>query len=207
VDEALQYAVDQARDIVGGCEVADIMFIRQGGMTTPVSTDEIALALDRAQADAGEGPCVLAARKEPIVLSNDLANDDRWPDFAARAGEMGIRSALSYQLFLRRNPGDRFGALNLYGTRTGAFDDESVALGEVFAAHCATVLASAIAQEGFRMALESRDVIGQAKGVLMARHNITATRAFELLRRVSQERNVKLRELARMVAERGGLAD
>jgi hypothetical protein len=139
------------------------------------------------------------------VLAHDLATDDRWPDFAPRAVEMGVASALSFQLFLLRNDGDRLGALNLYGTRAGAFDEDAAALGEVFAVHCAAVLASAIAKEGALAALESRDLIGQAKGILMAQHRVSAVEAFGLLREASQARNIKLRQLAQEVAAAGAL--
>jgi hypothetical protein len=205
VDETLQLAVDLAAELIPGCDFADIMFIRPGGVTTPVSTDPLAVALDELQAATDQGPCVMAARDQTRVLSHDLATDERWPDFAPRAVEMGVASALSFQLFLLRNDGDRLGALNLYGTHAHAFDEDAAALGEVFAVHCAAVLASSIAKEGANAALESRDVIGQAKGILMAQHRVDAVEAFTMLREASQERNIKLRQLAQQVADTGAL--
>jgi hypothetical protein len=207
VDETLQLAVDLAAELIPGCDVADVMFIRPGGVTTPVSTDPLAVALDQLQAETGEGPCLLAAREQIRVLSNDLSKDDRWPRFAPRAVEKGVASALSFQLFLLRNDGDRLGALNLYGMQPDAFDEAAAELGEVFAVHGAAVLASAIAREGAQAALESRDVIGQAKGILMAQHRVSASEAFDLLRVTSQARNVKLRQLAQEVADTGALPD
>jgi hypothetical protein len=206
VDETLQLAVDMATELVRGCDSADVMFIRPGGTTTPVSTDPLAVAADRAQDEAGEGPCMSAARGDgAVVLANDLRADDRWPAFASRASELGIGSAVSYQLYLERSDDDRFGALNLYGRDVDAFDRRAVDLGEVFAVHCSTVLAAAISREGAKTALDSRDVIGQAKGILMARHRITAQEAFDHLRRASQDRNVKLRDLAAQVVRDGSL--
>jgi hypothetical protein len=205
VDETLQLAVDLATELIPGCDFADIMFIRPGGTTTPVSTHPTAVALDELQARTDEGPCLSAAREQTRVLANDLASDDRWPDFAPQAIERGIHAMLSFQLFLLRHDGDRLGALNLYGTRPDAFDELAIELGEVFAVHAAAVLASAIAREGARAALESRDVIGQAKGILMARQQLSASDAFDLLREVSQARNVKLRALAEEVAATGAL--
>jgi hypothetical protein len=205
VDETLQHAVDLAAELIPGCDFADIMFIRPGGMTTPVSTDALAVALDELQAATDQGPCLMAARDQTRVLAHDLATDERWPDFAPRAVEMGVASALSFQLFLLRNDGDRLGALNLYGTRPHAFDEDAAALGEVFAVHCAAVLASAIGKEGANAALESRDVIGQAKGILMAKHRVNAVEAFTMLRETSQARNTKLRQLAQQVADTGAL--
>jgi hypothetical protein len=206
VDETLQLAVDLSTELVRGCELADIMFLRKGGTSTPVSSDPRAVELDRIQAETDEGPCMSAARHHPVVVANTLETDERWPVFSPRAvAEVGIHSALSFQLYLHRNDGDRFGALNLYSTVPSAFDEESVQLGEVFAAHCTTTLAAAIAREGADAALASRDLIGQAKGILMATEQITATEAFDLLRRTSQDLNVKLRDVADHVTRVGTL--
>ena len=207
VDETLQLAVDLAAELIPGCDYADIMFIRPGGTTTPVSTDPIAVALGQLQDEVAEGPCLATVDQQQAVVVADLATDERWPEFGPRAVEMGVASAACYQLFLHRNNGDRLGALALYGSRPAAFDERATELGEVFAAHCAAVLASAIAQEGARTALESRDVIGQAKGILMVRHRLSASEAFDLLRRTSQSKHVKLRELAQLVAETGALPE
>ena len=205
VDEMLQLAVDRATELIPGCDYADVMFIRPGGTTTPVSTDPVAVALDELQSETGEGPCLTAAREMTRVVAHDLGHDERWAAFGPRATELGVASALSFQLFLLRNEGDRLGALNLFGTRPYAFDQDAVAVGEVFAAHCAAVLASAIAQEGATAALHSRDVIGQAKGILMARHDVDANEAFDMLRRASQRQHAKLRDVAERVASTGHL--
>jgi hypothetical protein len=199
--------VDLATELIPGCSYADVMFVRAGGTTTPVSSDPIAVALDQLQDESNEGPCrSTMTTRQPVVVS-DLATDERWPTFGPRAVEMGVHSTASYQLFLHRNQDDRLGALNLYGIRTAAFDAGAVEIGEVFAVHCAAVLASAIAQEGAEDALRSRDVIGQAKGILMAGHQVSAAEAFDLLRRTSQSRHVKLRDLAQHVAETGALPE
>jgi hypothetical protein len=204
VDETLQLAVDLATELVHGCELADVMFLARGGLTTPVSSEPVAVRIDEIQSETGEGPCISAARDHHVVVSDDLASDDRWPTFGPRAAaELGVRSALSLQLYLHRSDDDRFGALNLYSRRTDAFDGSSIALAEVFAAHCSTTLAAAIAREGAGTALASRDLIGQAKGILMATRRVTATEAFELLRRASQDHNLKLRDVAEHVTLTG----
>lgn len=206
IDETLQMAVDLTVELVRGCDVADVMFIRAGGTTTPASSDPLAVAVDQVQAETGEGPCMSAARDHRVVIANDLRNDDRWPAFVAGVEGLGVQSAVSFQLYLERNDDDRLGALNLYSMRPDAFDDEAIELGEVFAVHCSAVLAAAISREGSRSALQSRDLIGQAKGILMERHRMTAAAAFERLRQESQERNIKLRDLARQVVESGDWA-
>ena len=205
VDETLQAAVDLCPQLIPGCDVADVMLLQRHEVTIPVSSHPRARALGRAQQDTGEGPCITAALEEQIVVTQDLHNDQRWPRFALRALEQGVVSVLSYQLFLNRSDGDRFGALNVYGTTPNAFDDESIELGEVFAAQCSAALAAAIEQDGAKSALQSRDTIGQAKGILMERYRLTADQAFQLLRKVSQERNIKLRDLAEQVTTTGQL--
>jgi hypothetical protein len=207
VDETLQAAVDLCRQLIRGCDVADIMFLQRHLVTTPVSTEPQAILLGRAQQESGEGPCLTAALEEEVVVAQDLRTDRRWPVFGPRALEHGVVSALSYQLFLNRNDGDRFGALNIYGTSPNAFDEEAIELGEVFAAHCSAMLAAAIEQEGAQSALLSRDVIGQAKGILMERRRISADEAFELLKAFSQDKNIPVRHLAEQVATTGDLPD
>ena len=135
----------------------------------------------------------------------DLASRQASVDETPQAGDLGITSAASYQLFLHRDDDDRFGALNLYGSRPDAFDERAIEIGEVFAAHCATTLAAAISQEGVEAALQTRDLIGQAKGILMERHRLTADQAFERLSAASQARNVKLRQIAEIVTSTGYL--
>lgn len=206
VDQTLQAAVDLCVELIGGCDVADVMFLRSRQTTVPVATDLLARALAEAQQGSDGGPCIDAALGHAqIVVANDLGDDQRWPAFAQRAGDLGITSALSYQLFLNRDDNDRFGALNLYGSNPDAFDDRAIEIGEVFAAHCTATLAAAIAQEGADEALQTRDVVGQAKGILMERHRLTADEAFEWLRKASQDRNVKVREIAAVVASTGDL--
>jgi hypothetical protein len=207
VDETLQASVDLCRQLIPGCDIADVMFLQRQLVTTPVSTEPQAILLGRAQQESGEGPCLTAALEEEVVVAQDLRTDRRWPVFGPRALEHGVVSALSYQLFLNRNDGDRFGALNIYGTSPNAFDEEAIELGEVFAAHCSAMLGAAIEQEGAQSALLSRDVIGQAKGILMERRRISADEAFELLKAISQDKNIPVRHLAEQVATTGDLPD
>jgi hypothetical protein len=101
VDETLQLAVDLATELVRGCELADVMFLRRGGVTTPVSSDPLAREIDRLQQECDEGPCLSAARGHPVVVSDELSTDERWPTFGPRAvAEAGVNSALSSQLGL-----------------------------------------------------------------------------------------------------------
>lgn len=196
MDEALQLSVDLSAEIIAGVDTADIMLARDGEIAIPVSTDEVAVQVDEAQKEADEGPCLTILRDDVTrVVMHDLEQDDRWPDFRSRALDLGIRSAVAYRITHTRGDGRTLGALNLFGFEPHR-DELALDLGQVFATHCSTVLSAEIDREGLQAALQSRDVIGQAKGILMERHGVTAERAFELLRTASNQRNTKLRDLA-----------
>lgn len=199
VDETLQQIVDCAVEVVEGADVADIMFVRSGEVTTPVSTHEVAADVDRVQQESGEGPCLVALRKQERVVVDDLEEDDRWPTFTGHALALGIRSVAAYRLFRQRESGeDHYGVLNLFGYQPG-LGGLDVELGEVFAAHCSAVLANAISQEGVEVALLSHEVIGQAKGILMLRHQLAPDQAYEMLRRASAEHDMDVRVLASQI--------
>lgn len=132
----------------------------------------------------------------------DIREEDRWPRFAGRAADLGVRSMLSFQLFVT---GSTMGALNLYSSRPGAFGEESESVGLVFASHAAVALVSAQHEEHLRAALASRDLIGQAKGILMNQFRITADQAFQVLVRASSHTNRKLVDIAEELCATGVL--
>ncbi len=165
-------------------------------------TSELPRAVDLVQTEAGEGPCLDAVWSQKIVRVDDVAAESRWPRFAERAAALGVGSMLCFQLFVE---GDRLGALNLYSRSAGSFDDESRDIGLVFASHAAVALAGAEHEQNLRAAMASRDVIGQAKGILMERYKLTADQAFGVLARVSQELNRKLGDIAREVSDTGAV--
>ena len=136
------------------------------------------------------------------MIVDDLTTDERWPVFTAGAVDFGIRSMLSLHLYTDR---ESFGALNIYARQRHAFTPDSVATGVLLAAHCAVAIAATTASANLRIALESRDVIGQAKGILMERHKITPTEAFDLLITASQHSHRKLRDIAAHLTETGAL--
>jgi len=131
-----------------------------------------------------------------------MTREDRWPDFTRRALDLGIRSMLSFQLYVAE---DTLGALNLYSDQAAAFTDESENIGLLFAAHAALAMAGARNHDDLTRALSMRDLIGQAKGILMERHRLTADQAFALLVRASQRTNTKLTDIARNLADTGSL--
>jgi len=194
VQHTLQKIVDLAVDTIDGCDHAGISFLRGGKGSTPAASDGVPFLVDAIQYETGEGPCLSAIREHDIFQTGDLGQEARWPRFAARAQrETGISSMLSFRLFVA---GDTLGALNLYSKQEDAFDQRSRTAGLVFAAHAALALSTALHTEQMDEALQSRDLIGQAKGILMAREGVDADQAFDMLRRASQRLNVKLRVVA-----------
>jgi GAF domain-containing protein len=149
--------------------------------------------VDRAQYETGQGPCLDTLYERKTVRVSDMADEGRWPEFSARAGALGVGSMLAVQLYVR---GADLGALNLTNSASDSFDADSEHVALLFASHAAVAMAGAQAQEGLREGIRRRDLIGQAKGVLMERYAIGPDRAFALLARLSQDTNRKLHELA-----------
>lgn len=175
---------------------------RDGSTGTVAPSDGAVAAVDAAQAELGEGPCVAAIDESPVVSVPDLADHgDRWPQFVGRARDHGIVATLAFRLFTTTRT---LGALNLHADTVGAFGDEAHELGELFAGYAALALAGASRSEDFQRALETRDDIGQAKGVLMNRHQVDAQQAFAMLVRASQNTNAKLHDVARRVVHESG---
>lgn len=199
LQRALDEIVHLAVDSLEACEFAGVSLTEKGKITSPASSNDIPRTVDRIQSETGEGPCVDAIREHEVFQTGDLRNEKRWPEFSARAyEETGIRSILSVRLFVEE---DTMGALNLYSTVPDAFDESDVALGTVFAAHASVAMSTARREQGLEQKAQSRDVIGQAKGILMARSGLTEDEAFEMLKKASQRMNVKLRDVARRIAE------
>jgi transcriptional regulator with GAF, ATPase, and Fis domain len=167
---------------------------------TPAASHELVEAVDAVQYQLREGPCLSALQGHATMLSDDLADDERWPRFGPRAVELGVQSMVSFQLFVHAGT---VGALNLYARDRRAFNEDSVAIGQLLAAHAAIAMVAARNAHEMKQALSTRDVIGQAKGILMERHKIGAYEAFGLLVRASQDTNRKLRDIAVMVTDTG----
>lgn len=179
------------------------MLISKGGkIETPASSSQAAYDSDMAQCETGEGPCLDAIRHERTILMNDLEDDERWPGYRSKALELGVRSMLSVRLFANE---DSMGALDLYSKRPDAFDRRSQVIAQMFAGHASIAVQAALTVAGLEMVIGSRDVIGQAKGILMSRRRVTADMAFDILRNLSQQRNQPVRELAREIAESGDI--
>ena len=203
VEATLQAITTTAVRIVPNAEHCSISYVIGRSRIEPrASTSDLPREVDALQERVMQGPCLDAVWEQEVVRVDDVGADERWPQFARQASELGVGSMLCFQLFVRS---DQLGALNLYAGRPHAFDDECQDIGHMFAAHAAVALAGAEHERNLRTAVSSRDVIGQAKGILMERHKLTADQAFGVLARVSQELNRKLVDVAREVSDTGAV--
>lgn len=204
VQGTLDGIVSAAVDTIPGAGHASLSAIlKRREIITRAATDDLPRAVDRVQYELAEGPCVDTLYRQRTVRMSDAGREDRWPTFTQRISELGVASMLSVQLFVDR---DDLGALNLFSSEVDAFDDESEHVALLFAAHAAVGMANAQHQEHLRAAVSSRDLIGQAKGILMERYKITSDQAFRLIVRASQHTNRKVRDIAEELTDTGSLA-
>ena len=211
VDDTLGTITGAVQRAIPTCTAASITMLERGRPSTPASTSSAATEADQAQYDSGGGPCLTAIETAGIVSIASMTRHSRWPEFRDAALERGIRSSLSLPL----NTGDDvIGALNLYGDTEEAFSESASVGAVVFAAQAAITMANAQAfqqadalAKNLEAALEHRDVIGQAKGLLMASSDRTPDEAFDVLRRASQRTNRKLYDVAQDIVERRSAHD
>jgi GAF domain-containing protein len=208
---ALTAVTQIAVEAVPVAEGASITSFEAGMPATVAASDEWSKSLDEVQYVEHEGPCLDCSRVGTVFRVGDLEQDVRWPTYGARAAAKGARSSISLPLTA---DGRIVGALNLYSRTPAAFDGDDVALGELIAAHAGMAHQVATAffghkalAEQLREAMESRAVIEQAKGILMASAKVTPQAAFEMLVSLSQHRNTKLRDVAYDVVETGTAGD
>ena len=181
---------------------AGLIILARGELIPRATTGEPPLLLDRLQQKLGDGPCVHAAKHQSVFRIEDTHQDDRWPEFCAEAARLKVRSMLCVPLWVDERG---LGALSLYADQAAAFSDLHERVTVLLATFAALALAEAQRADQLHDALGNRDVIGQAKGILMERHGVTATAAFGVLSRVSQAENMKLAEIARRFVETGEL--
>ena len=193
------------RDLLSDSVGASVTIIEQRRPMTAASTDDVALALDHAQYDDDDGPCLRAARTEQVIRLDDVHLDDRWPAFTRAAIDNGMHSSVSAPLSLT---GPTRGGLNVYGRGPAAFSDEDVELILAFAEQASVVVSNAQAYwaafdatANLSIAIDNRAIIEQAKGVLIGRYGLTDDEAFDQLRQRSQRANRKLRSIASDVVE------
>ena len=220
VEGVLARVVAAAGEVIPGTDMVSITLRHDDGTSeTPFGTSAKAVELDQAQYRTGAGPCLDSADPDgpAYALCNDLAAATPWPVFAADATAHGYRSVLSTALLPSPGSVPFTGALNVYSSRTDAFDDGARDLAFLLATHASLALALAHTRRdlaraenmgaNLRAALDSRTVIAEATGILMARRHLTEEEAFEVLRRTSQNRNIKLARLAAILTGAPHVAD
>jgi GAF domain-containing protein len=205
MDGLLQRVAELAQGVIPGAAEVSVTMVGRDKATTVVATGSLATALDERQYDDESGPCLDAAQSGSVASIPDMRTEVRWPHFTKAAVEAGALSSLSTPIPLQQYAN---AALNMYGTEAGVFDDEAQAMAQSFASYAGVALANMHLYESTRtlaeqlqVAMESRAVIEQAKGVLMGQRRCTAEEAFDILVKLSQQSNRKLREVAQALVE------
>jgi GAF domain-containing protein len=200
ITDFLQELVALTVSVLPGERSCGITLRRDKHVTTVASSDERASKVDEIQYRYDQGPCLTALDTGEIVLIEDLADDDRWKAYKMPALAHGVRSSLSLPL---RSDDNVIGALNIYATVPHAFGQQEQLAARHFAGEASRTLALAVRMaertemsEHLQKALASRAVIDQALGIVMGQTRCTADEAFEMIRTISQNRNVKIREVA-----------
>lgn len=200
VKATVRAIVAAAVDTVPGAAYAGLSPAEGRPVTAIVVTDQFVSHIDQAQHDTGEGPAMTSLQERRTVRVDDLAADPRWPRFAARATQLGVSSILAVHMSARR---EDLGVLTLYSHAAHAFDHDAVQIAQMFTAHAAAAMSTAQNVQHLTTALSNRDAIGQAKGILMERHKLSADQAFTVLTRASQNTNTKLADVAQHLIQTG----
>ncbi len=199
-DDLLRGVAELSVQLVAGASTASITLAERGRVITVASADPRATQIDQHQYEQGAGPCLDALRTASAVHVTDVRRERRWGGLGTVMLANGMTSALAVPLVVRDGA---VGALNLYASAETGFDEHDQQLANALAAHAAVALTAALRTydqvsltDNLRIALSSRSVIDQAIGIVMGRERCSADQAFDVLRKVSQQRNTKLRHVA-----------
>jgi GAF domain-containing protein len=212
-DHSLQSLVQRVTDVASrvlpGAPATSVTIVAEGRPRTVAASSEVADSLDQTQYRLGDGPCLRAAVTGRLTEVPDTATDRQWPEFARYAAAGGCTGILSVPLPVQESVS---GGLNVYLRGSRPADEATRAVATRFATYAVVPVSnmylyrSALERaEHLQVALDSRAVIDQAKGILMERYKLTADQAFEALARVSMEHNTKLREVAEQFVQTGQL--
>ncbi|MFI7574264.1 GAF and ANTAR domain-containing protein [Micromonospora sp. NPDC049497] len=206
LDDVLQRVAELTRRVLPVPVEVSVTLVRDGIGHTAAFTDDVARDMDERQYAQGRGPCLDAAASGDVMSVPDLTAEDRWPDWAERGAKVGVASSVSIGLPIQEAV---VGALNVYARTPHAFDEDTVAVLQTFAAYAAVALANAHLYDStaalarqMQEAMASRAVIEQAKGIIMAQRRCTPAEAFAVLAKVSQDSNRKVRDVAQALVDR-----
>ncbi|MFG2682227.1 GAF and ANTAR domain-containing protein [Streptomyces sp. NPDC048392] len=206
LDDTLERITASATELVDDCDAAGILILRHNRVRSLAPTAQVVIDSDALQGRVGEGPCFDAARtpegERQFRIADFTDEARRWPKYVPEARKLNLGSMMGFLLFTED---ENLGALNLYSYRPGAFTEADQTAGWLLASHAAVAFSSARTHAQLQEAIGTRHTIGEAMGILMGSHRLSEEQAFAALRRYSQDHNVKLRDVARRVCERGGL--
>jgi transcriptional regulator with GAF, ATPase, and Fis domain len=199
LDATLQVIAEVACRSVPGFDQVGISTVdRTGGIVTRAFTGDLVLRLDEIQYGLQEGPCSAALQGDEALSVSSLISEQRWPRYVPQARSMGVRSQMALKLYL---DGGTLGGINFYSTFSEEVSSGAQTLGQLFATHAAVALGHARELDSLAMAVQSRQVIGQAIGILMERYGIPEDRAFAFLVRASSHGDIKLRAVAHQLVD------
>ncbi|MGZ5395539.1 MAG: ANTAR domain-containing protein [Mycobacterium sp.] len=199
VEEVLSDVTAMAKELIPGVDTAGVLMVGKNGKYESLAgITELPHKLDDLQMTFNEGPCVQAALGDLIVRTEDFRTEERWPQYSPAVVELGVLSGLSVKLYTADRTA---GALNLFAFQPNAFDGEDETIATVLAAHAAAAILASRQGEQLQSALTTRDRIGQAKGIIMERYGIDDVAAFEMLKRLSQDSNTRLADIAQQVID------
>jgi len=177
------------------CTAAGVALVGSGRRAEVLAlTDPRVAALYRLQIEAGEGPLITAIKQERLIVIADVETETQWPAvWSAFMAAEGIRSLVHVPLMLG---GRARAVLSLYSDMPDAFDADDLAVAHILARHASVAIARARQEASLAQAIDARKLVGQAMGILMERYDLDGDRAFEVLKRYSQQTNRKLRDVA-----------
>jgi GAF domain-containing protein len=208
LDDVLSVITRRAVEVIPNADHAAVSrSARRGGFETVAATSDLPPQVDKIQYRLKHGPCVDAARDDAVYRLDELSVDRRWPDFGREAAEkFNVHSMLSVRLFLEDD--DLIAGLNLYSTKSHAFDSSDQTNATLLATHGALAVQAARHRgkvDNLERALQTSRQVGMALGILMSTHKVTEEQAFGLLRIASQNTHRRIADLAEVVVETGAL--
>jgi GAF domain-containing protein len=201
VEETVEAVVEFALKALE-CSFAGVALYTRGGQPEiPAVTDPLVAEICQFQLDHHDGPLMESMRERATVLVRDTNTETRWPGWAGKVAALGVRSLLDVPLMLGDAASPTVGVLSLYSQNPDGFDADDEAIAHILARHASVALATARHEETMSAAVDARKLVGQAMGILMERYAIDGDRAFEILRRYSQDTNTKLRDVAHQLID------
>jgi GAF domain-containing protein len=205
LEELLHRLTRQATEVLDAVGAGIMLVDDAGHLGFVAASMERVIAAERLQDRVGDGACHEAHAKNQVVVAHDLTTDGRWPDYTPHVLRLGLRAVVGIPM---NAYGQTIGVLNVYRDHPTVWTEDDVTAGEILVSMGAGYILNAnqmraqdTLAEQLEEAVASRDLIGQAKGILMTRSGVDGDRAFELLRMLSQRQNRKLREVARQIVE------